>query len=65
MGEKRTKLQIDSNRLDMEIYRVIGMLDRFAEDYVDPEAADLSRTMFSSRGAIRKHMHPADRRSTI
>lgn len=65
MAEARTKKQIEANRIDMEIFRVIGMLDAFAEEYQDSEAAYLSRVMFSSRGEIRQHMHRDDRRATV
>lgn len=64
MAETRTKKQIEANRIDMEIFRVIGMLDAFAEEYEDSDAAALARTMFSSRGDIRQHMHRSDRRAT-
>ncbi|MCD4661449.1 hypothetical protein [Agrobacterium sp.] len=65
MAETRTKKQIEANRIDMEIFHVIGMLDQFAEEYEDADVAALSRTMFCSRGDIRKHMHGNDRRATV
>lgn len=64
MAEIRTKKQIEANRIDMEIFRVIRMLDQFAEDYEDGDVAAFSRTIFSSRGEVRKHMHNDDRRTT-
>lgn len=65
MADTRTKKQIEANRIDMEIYRVIRMLDQFAEEHEDADVAALSRTMFCSRGDIRKHMHGNDRRATV
>lgn len=64
MAETRTKKQIEANRIDMEIFRVIRMLDQFSEDYEDGDVAAFSRTIFCSRGEIRKHMHNDDRRAT-
>lgn len=63
-NETRTRKQIDANRIDLEVFRVIGAIDRFANDYRDAEAAEFALLIDGWRHRIRKHMHIADREAT-
>lgn len=64
MTEKRTQKQIDANRLDLECFRLIGQIERFAADHRDSQAAAGVAHLNGLRVNIRRHMHPKDRDGT-
>lgn len=62
--ETRTVTQIEANELDMEIFRVVAKIDRFANSYNDDNVRDIAAHLDASRHRIRRHMHPSDRDAT-
>ncbi|MCW5720741.1 MAG: hypothetical protein KIS86_06325 [Devosia sp.] len=64
MPEYRTKAQIEADRLDLEIYRLAGKLERFAEDHRAPDVDAAAIQVLRSRQAIRSYMHKNDREAT-
>lgn len=64
MAEYRSRKQIDANSVDLEVFRVIGQIERFAADFRDDDALRMAHTIASMRARIRKHMHQKDREAT-
>lgn len=64
MRETRSIKQIDANKLDIEIFRVVGQIDRFANDHRDDAARQMAAILDGMRERIRRHMHPKDRADT-
>jgi len=64
MAEFRTKKQIDANKLDLEVFRVIGQIDRFANEYRDADAEEMAMHFDAYRDRIRRYMHGKDREAT-
>lgn len=62
--DKRTVRQIDANRLDLEVFRVVNEIDRFANEFGDEAARQMAATIDGLRHRIRKHMHTADQEAT-
>lgn len=65
--EMRTVLQIDANKADLEVFRVVTSLRRLAGQYggsigdsFDAAADGIS----AQRAKLRRHMHPKDREDT-
>lgn len=64
MRDTRTTKQIEANKLDLEVFRVIGQIDRFANDYRDDAARQMAAILDGMRERVRRHMHPKDRAET-
>jgi hypothetical protein len=64
LTESRTKLQRDANDLDLKVFRLIGALEQFSEDYRERGASAMALDIKMMRHVIRKHMHPKDREAT-
>lgn len=61
---KRTKAQIQANKIDMELFRVAEDLERFARDHKVARVLEAARAVRSARFAVRACMHPDDVRAT-
>ena len=64
MRETRTKKQIDANKLDLEVFRVMVSLDRFAINHRDEPIREMSALIDGMRHRVRKHMHHKDSEAT-
>ena len=64
MSEKRTKKQIDANKIDLEIFNLARMLERFARDYNETKIDGLALKVMGMRSGVRSHMHKNDREQT-
>lgn len=65
MRVKRTTVQAEADAIDMEIFRLIGRIERFAETTrFKDEVLDSAGRLHSARYAIRSLMHPQDRERT-
>jgi hypothetical protein len=64
MAEFRTKKQIDADKLDLEIFRVINQIDRFANDYRDADVNEIAMHFDAYRDRVRRHMHQKDQEAT-
>lgn len=65
MRFKRTDKQVEADKIDMEIFRLIGRIERFAETTAfKDEVMDSAQRLQSARYAIRTLMHPKDREQT-
>lgn len=60
MAEYRTKLQIEADKLDLEVFRLCDALDRFANDHKLKDVHEMSIIIDGMRHRIRKHMHSRD-----
>lgn len=63
-SETRTTVQIEANKLDMDMYSVAMRLERFAEEHRAPEVDAVALRILQSRHAVRSHMHKKDREAT-
>lgn len=65
MRVKRTTMQTEADAIDLEIFRIIGRIERFAETTrFKDEVMDSAGRLQSARYAIRTLMHPSDREQT-
>lgn len=65
MRFKRTKMQEEADAIDIEIFRLIGRIERFATTTVfKDEVMDSATRLQQARYAIRSLMHPKDREQT-
>ncbi|MQB09571.1 hypothetical protein DXT96_06840 [Agrobacterium sp. ICMP 6402] len=65
MRFKRTEMQEEADEIDLEIYRLIGRIERFATTTVfKDEVMDSATRLQQARYAIRSLMHPKDREQT-
>ena len=64
MTEFRTKKQTDADKLDLEIFRVIGQIDRFANEYRDADVEEMAMHFDAYRDRVRRYMHRRDREAT-
>lgn len=64
MAETRTKLQIDANSLDLQVFRTVAALEQFAAQYGIKEIDAIAGTINGLRHLVRKHMHKKDREET-
>jgi len=65
MRFKRTKTQEEADEIDLEIFRLIGRIERFATTTVfKDEVMDSATRLQQARYAIRSLMHPKDREQT-
>lgn len=64
MSEKRSVKQIDADRLDLECFRLIDKIERFAADHGDKQLAGGVAHINGLRINIRRHMHAKDRERT-
>jgi hypothetical protein len=65
MRVRRTKMQDEANQIDLEIFRLIGRIETFAEMTVfKDEIMDSAQRLQSARYAVRTLMHPKDREKT-
>lgn len=66
--ENRTALQVESDRLDMEMFRLAGEVEKFAmERPSQVNKAELLRVsdhLNGSRWLLRRYMHPKDQEAT-
>ena len=64
----RTALQREANQLDLEMFRLMGRLQQFAEEHKGrirtEKFADLARTISGNRYYVRQYMHREDREAT-
>jgi hypothetical protein len=63
-AESRTKVQIEANKLDLEMFRLSRRFDEFAKLVGSRDIDEVSRHLFGSRGRVRKYMHKNDIKST-
>ncbi len=56
--------QIDANEIDLDVFRVVQKLDRFANLYRDEPAREMAAAIDGMRERVRKHMHRDDREGT-
>ena len=61
IGEFRTTKQIEADRIDLEVYRLLALLDRFANAYGDVDVRRMAAELDGKRERVRKHMHRIDR----
>ncbi|MEH3108946.1 MAG: hypothetical protein PGN22_03140 [Agrobacterium cavarae] len=65
MRFKRTKTQEEADEIDLQIFRLIGRIERFATMTVfKDEVMDSATRLQQARYAIRSLMHPKDREQT-
>lgn len=64
MREKRTRKQIDADRLDLECFRLIEKIERFAAEYGDRQIGAGVAHLNGLRMNVRRHMHPKGRERT-
>lgn len=67
---RRTELQVDADRLDLDLYRLISRVDAVAEKYKHKREArklllDSLRGLRGARVGLRSLMHEYDRKETI
>lgn len=63
----RTPKQIEANQIDMELHRLIGRIERLAEDETGPRRMQLFDAAWNAQRArlpMRILMHEQDRRAT-
>lgn len=63
-SETRTAIQIEANKLDMDMHSIAMRLERFAEKHRAPEVDAAALRLLQSRHAVRSHMHKKDREDT-
>lgn len=65
MRFKRTEMQEEADAIDLEIFRLIVRIERFATTTVfKDEVMDSATRLQQARYAIRSLMHPKDREQT-
>jgi hypothetical protein len=64
MAEFRTKKQIDADKLDLEVFRIVNQIARFANDHRDAHVGSMAGLIDAMRHRIRKHMHSKDHEAT-
>ena len=64
----RTKIQAEANELDMDMDRLVRLMERFAETLPNKVAASdiaqSARKLYAARSDVRDFMHKADREAT-
>lgn len=60
----RRAIQTEADQLDLEIFRVVCSIDRFANEYRKDDAREMALIIDGLRHRIRRHMHPKDRDRT-
>lgn len=63
-GETRTKKQVEADRLDMDIFRLVGWLHQFADEFKDEDVRATARSLSACRRHVRKYMSAKDRERT-
>lgn len=61
---KRTKAQVEANKIDLELFRVADALERFAREHKAARVFEAARDVRSARVPIRACMHAEDVRAT-
>ena len=64
MAERRTKLQIEANKIDLDLYRLRDRLLAFGEDNNFADIRAFAHEVSARRYLVRRHMHKADREAT-
>lgn len=64
IGEFRTPKQIEADKLDLEVFRVVRQIDRFANEFRDDAVRQMAANIDGLRHRIRKHMHRVDCEAT-
>lgn len=64
MREMRTKVEIEANQLDLELFRLIGRLEAFAEQTKEKGLNVIVNDLYSSRPLLRRMMHRDDQKRT-
>jgi hypothetical protein len=59
-----TTKQKDADDLDLMVFRTIGALLRFADDYKDKDVREMAINIGMMRHRVRKHMHTRKRAET-
>jgi hypothetical protein len=62
--DTRNTVQIDADRLDLEVFRAVTALNRFANTHRDNGIREMAQMIDGMRHRIRKYMHQADREKT-
>lgn len=60
----RTNKQIEADKLDCEMFRLVSALERFSEDFKAPTVKSAAIKLNGIRSAVRQHMHSEDRKGT-
>lgn len=63
-GETRTKKQIEADRLDLEVFRLVDRLQQFADEFKDSDVRATAQSLSACRRHVRKHMSAKDRERT-
>lgn len=61
---QRSAKQKEADALDLDVFRCIGRLLQFADDYKSKDVREAGMALGGVRRHIRKHMHPADQKRT-
>lgn len=64
MAETRTKIQIEANKIDLDLYNLRDRLLAFGDDNNLAEIRAFAHELSARRYLVRKHMHKADRETT-
>jgi len=62
--EFRTAIQIDADKLDLQVFNLIGALDSFAEKYGADAVKEMSASIYGMRHRVRRFMHSKDLEAT-
>ena len=60
MADHRTAIQIDADKLDLQVFNLTLALESFAEKYRLEAVREMSADIFGMRHRVRRHMHPKD-----
>lgn len=63
-SECRTAVQIEADKLDLEMYRLVGKMEEFAKLCGDETIDARAGRLFGMRGAVRAWMNKDDRERT-
>lgn len=63
-GDFRTIKQIEADKLDLEVFRVVRQIDSFANEFRDDAVRQMAANIDGLRHRIRKHMHRIDSEAT-
>lgn len=63
-AKNRTRLQIEANRLDLEMYRIVGRIEEFGKTVNNKNIKSAASDLGACRNYVRAHMHPKDREET-
>lgn len=64
LRRERTAKQEAADALDLQVFRCIGRLLQFADDYKDKDVREMGMVLAGMRQRVRKHMCAADQKET-